>query len=52
MHNAGFDLNAIRQLILKLKTDVQRIQSHINQTPESHIGDLPLDRGAPPESPP
>lgn len=43
MHTHSLDLNAIRQTILLLKTDVKRLQSHINQTPESHIGDVPVD---------
>lgn len=37
------DVNAVRQLLLKIQTDFDRIQSHINQTPESHLGDVPQD---------
>lgn len=43
MQTHDLSANAVRQLILKIKTDFQRIQSHINQTPESHIGEVAQD---------
>jgi hypothetical protein len=51
MQTQELDLNALRQLLLKIRTDFIRIQSHINQTPETHIGDVAQDPNwTPPES--
>ncbi len=43
MHTHELDLAAVRQLLLRIKVDFERIQSHINQTPETHLGEVAQD---------
>jgi len=43
MHARDFDLNDIRQWVLKASVDTQRLRERMVQTPQDHIGEPPVD---------